>query len=304
MKNQKHIVACAVLGTFLFALSGCSHSPNSELVNEIHFSLDGISDVTISYDEEQVTFLESETDELIIKEYMTEDKDNYHAKVIQNSDSIKISEGGKPFFQGDFSRSIKVYLPIDYHDNLTVTTTDGDIDFTGVDLSLEALHIDSTAGTVRIDDVTAVTIYLSSTRGTLKLGNVEADQIKLITTSGNVTCDKLDGTVTYTSTSGTADIKSAVGSGNYKVNNSGTLNVVYTEVTGSLSFFNKNDNICVKLPKDLEFDFIATTKNGSISTSFQEDIAIDGQMTKGTVGNHPTVTVEVETKNGNIEVIQ
>ena len=111
---------------------------------------------------------------------------------------------------------------------------------------------------------------------------------------------ELNGAVTYTSTSGDIVVKSAVGSGSYRSNNSGNLKVTYTEVTGDLSFFNKNGGIELTLPQDLEFEFEATTKNGSVSTSFQGSISIDGRTTRGTVGNTPTATVKTETNNGNI----
>lgn len=121
---------------------------------------------------------------------------------------------------------------------------------------------------------------------------------------GSVICDRLAGKVEYTSTSGNADIKSAVGSGSYKANNSGSLDVEYTEVTGDLYFFNKNDDIDLTLPEDLSFEFEAETKNGSVSTTFQECITVDGRITRGAVGADPVVSVRLETNNGNIEVTQ
>ena len=303
MKIKKR-AACLAAAVGVLALSGCSHGQSAQLKNEITFSLDTISEVTISYDEEKVTFYESGNDELIIKEYMTGNKNSYHAKVEQSGDSIKISEGGKPFFKDGFYRYIEVYLPASYHEDLTVTTTDGDIDISRLEMSLNALRIDSTAGTVQLNTVDAQSLYLSTTSGVLDVDNLNADKIRIATTSGNFSCEKLDGNVTYTTTSGNTDIKSAIGSGNYKANNSGELNVVYTEVTGDLSFYNKNDSIHVTLPADLEFEFEATAKNGSISTTFQENVSIEGRTTSGTVGEHPTVTVKVETNNGNIEVEQ
>ena len=301
---KKIATGCAVLGMSALLFSGCSHSPNLRLVNELHFPLDAASEIQISYDEEPITFFKSETNKLIIKEYMTSDRERYYANVAQDRESITISEGAKPFFQGDFSRSIEVYLPTSYHQTLTVTTTDGDIDCTQTEFSLETLRMDSTAGTVQLDTVAASQIYLSTTKGTLDIGSLEANQIDITTTSGEVTCEKLNGAVTYKTTSGNADIKAAVGSGSYRAENSGTLNVVYTEVIGNLSFFNKNDAVQITLPKDLEFYFIATTKNGSISTPVQADTVVDGGTTKGTVGSNPTATVELETKNGRIEVTQ
>ncbi|WP_124067186.1 DUF4097 family beta strand repeat-containing protein [Clostridium sp. E02] len=301
---KKRITLSMALILCLLALIGCSKSNSSQEANELQFSLDGISSLTISYDEEKITFFENDGEDLIIKEYMTKNKSNYYAKVKQRNNNIHISEGGKPFFKKGFSRYIEVYLPKSYRENLTVTSTNGDIDFSGMNLNLSALRVDNSSGTVTLDHAVAFDIYLSSTSGKLNLGNIEANQIRLETTSGSVSCTELNGNVTYTSTSGNTDIKSAIGSGSYKANNSGKLNVVYTEVNGDLSFFNKNDNIILTLPASLEFKFEATTKNGSVSTNFQQDVTVNGRTTSGVVGYTPTVTVKVETNNGNIEVTQ
>lgn len=304
MKQKSILILCAVSFFVALTLAGCSNTKSPQLANELSFSLDGISDVTISYDEENMTFFEGEGNDLVIKEYMTTDKNSYHAKVQEQPQSIKVSEGGKPIFKDDFSRYIEVYLPSSFQNNLTVTTTNGNIDFSKVNLNLSALRVDSTSGTIQINNATAQKLHLSSTSGTLSLGNMKADTIRLETTSGNLTCDKLHGNVTYTSTSGNAEFKDVTGSGSYRADQSGQLKVTYTDVTGDLSLFNKNDSIDLTLPNDLEFNFQATTKNGSISTSFQGSIAMQGDTTSGTVGDTPSVTVSVETKNGSIEVSQ
>ncbi|MEY8353016.1 DUF4097 family beta strand repeat-containing protein [Lachnospiraceae bacterium 54-53] len=301
---KKTVLSCMTFILSLFAFAGCSNSESSQMANELRFSLKGISSLTISYDEEKVTFLESDGDDLVIKEYMTENKSSYYAKVTEHNESIRISEGGKPFFKNIFSRSIEVYLPESYHENLTVTSTDGDIDFTGMSLDLTMLRVDNSSGNVTLDHAAASDIYLSSARGTFDLGSIEANQIRLETTGGSVTCAELNGNVTYTSSSGNADIKSAIGSGSYKANNSGSLNVVYSEVNGDLFFFSKNGKITLTLPENLEFVLQATTKNGSLSTTFQQDITVDGPTAGGVVGDNPAVTVRVETNNGDIEVIQ
>lgn len=304
MKNTKNFICFYLIVFCLLTLAGCSNSQSPSVANEICFSLVGITDVTISYDEEQITFYQAEGDELIIKEYMTKNKSSYYANVKQSGDSIHISEGGKPFFKSGFSRRIEVFLPASYMDALKITTTDGDIDLSNVALQLTTLRIDSTAGTVDVKCAVASSIHLSTTSGTLNLGSLEAESIRLDTTSGNVSCDELIGNVEYTSTSGNADIRSAVGSGSYKANNSGKLNVNYVEVTGDLYFFNKNENINLTLPDSLSFEFEATTKNGSVSTTFGECIAVDGRTTRGIVGSDPTISVKTETNNGNIEVSQ
>lgn len=304
MKITKTIVYGIASILSLSALAGCTHSDVAESANELRFSLGDISEVSISYDEEAITFYEAEGNELVIKEYMSKNKKTYYADVKQDNNHIQISEGGKPFFNDGFTRYIEVYLPTSYSKNLTITTTDGAIDVSGVRLELSTLRIDSTKGNVQLSNASASNIYLSSTSGTLDLGRIKADNIRLETTSGNITCNKLMGEVAYTSTSGNLNVTSALGSGSYKISNSGKLEVLYTDVTGDLTFFNKNDNIDLTIPNDLEFKFKATSKNGSISTTFESDTKVDGRTTRGTIGDNPTVMIKTETNNGNIQVTQ
>lgn len=304
MKIKRIAAACLGAAVWGLALAGCSQDQPLKLANEISFSLNGISEIAVSYDEEEITFYESAGDKLTIKEYMTEDRSSYYARTDQSGGRIRISEGGKPLFGGDFLRCIEVYLPASYCENLKVTTTNGDIDISELGISLTELRIDSTAGTVCLGTAEAKTIYLSTTSGRIEAGELKADGIRIATTSGGFFCKKLDGDVAYTTTSGDANIEAAVGGGSYRNDNSGELNVIYTDVTGDLSFYNKNDAVSVTLPAGLEFQFEAVTKNGSVSTSFQECISTEGRTTSGIVGEHPTVTVKVETNNGKIEVKQ
>ena len=87
MKNTKNFICFYLIVFCLLTLAGCSNSQSPSVANEIRFSLEGITDVTISYDEEQITFYQAEGDELIIKEYMTKNKSSYYANVKQSGDS-------------------------------------------------------------------------------------------------------------------------------------------------------------------------------------------------------------------------
>lgn len=294
-----------LFGMFFFVvmlLTGCGGGKSGELSNELVFSLEGIEELEISYDDENISFYESEDDSLIVREYMSKDKKSYHAKVSENEKSIQISEGGKPFLKGGFTRYIEVYLPDSYSESLKVTTTEGNIDMSDLALELNSIRVDCTSGIFKIKEASAEDIYFSSTRGTMELGSLAGEQIKIETTQGGVSCEKTDGNVTYTSTSGNAEFMSANGSGTYKAENSGKLSVTYDEVNGDLYFFNKNDDVEVCLPEGLSFEFEAVTKNGSVNTDFQGDISADGDSVSGTVGNNPAVKIKAETKNGNIEV--
>lgn len=302
MKCSKIILLIMISAFAVSLLSACGKERSAELVNELSFSLDGIEDLVISYDEENISFFESENDNLIVREYMSEDKKAYYAKVSENKDHIQISEGGKPSVKSRFTRYVEVYLPMSYSENLEITTTDGDIDLTGMEIDLKLIRVDCTSGNFRLKKAEAENIYFSTTSGKLELGSIAGDQIKIESTSGEVSCERAEGNVVYTSTSGNAEFKSVSGLGIYETANSGKMSVVYDEVSGDLFFFNKNDDIEVVLPAALSFEFEALTKNGSVRTDFQEALSVDGDLTSGSVGSDPTVNIKLETKNGNIEV--
>lgn len=73
---------------------------------------------------------------------------------------------------------------------------------------------------------------------------------------------------------------------------------------GDLDFYNKNDKIEVTLPQALSFEFRAELKNGSLDTTFQENLERTGNTYKGVVGIQPAVAVKAKTNNGKIQVKQ
>lgn len=301
-KKSVALLFISVLG--FFSLTACAKAKVPQMANELRFPVDKIEALAISYDEEDIIFYQSEHDELIIREYMTENKKSYYAKVDEKNKNIQIREGNKPLFDAGFIRYVEVTLPKNYHNDLTVTSTSGKIDISDIDMELNEFHIDNTSGTTKIGNIKSCKSYLSSTSGIIELGNMQANVIEIKTTSGIVTCDKLSGDVTYTTTSGDIEVKSASGSGRYEASNSGKLKVVYDSVGGDLFFLNKNDDITLNLPKDLEFRFEAATKNGSVSTNFQQYLTMNDYTTSGVVGDEPTVTIKLDTNNGDISVMR
>lgn len=301
MKSKKIMLLFLLLSVGV-ALSACSRGRATKLINEIELSLDHIEELTISYDDENVSFLKGNNDKLIVREYMSEDKKSYYAKIRQKKTSIHISEGRKPFLNNGFKRYVEVYLPASYSQNLNINATDGNIDMSDIKLKMKSFRADCTSGTFKSGKIAAEDIYFSSTSGELELEDITGKHILIETTKGKVTCDKVNGNVVYTSTSGDAKFIHVSGSGTYKANNSGKLSVAYEEVTGDLFFFNKNDNVNVWLPEDLSFEFGANTKNGLIKTDFQVDLLVKEKSASGLIGTNPSVSVKVETKNGNIEV--
>lgn len=269
MKYLKISLAALISALSLISFSGCSNYSDTELSNEMTFDLDKISEISITYDDENITFYDSENDKLIIKEYMSKNKKSYHAKVQEKDNYIHISEGGKPALKSNFYRYIEVYLPKSYTKALTVGTTNGEINLSNIDISLEILNANTTSGIIQIN-------------------NAAASLINLSTTSGTIDCARLEGKVNYTSTSGSVNIKSAYGSGQYRSDNSGEMDIIYSSVDGDISLYNKNDDVNLTVPHDITFDIQAKSKNGTISAP-QSDTASAFKIT-------------AESVNGNINI--
>lgn len=300
MKGKRPIL-WAGLALALLTLAACSDG-QKETVNEMTFSLEGITQVTLSYDEELITFRPGTGDQLVVREYMTENKPAYRAKVTEKGTTLQLQEGGKPLFHGTFARRVEVLLPEDYGEGLTVTTTEGAIDLTEVALRVDRLRLESTAGTVQVGQAEVEEGTLATTSGVLAAEDLTGEKLTLTTTSGQIRCDRLTGTVDCRATSGAIQVDQARGGGSYRMENGGTLAVTYREVTGDLTLYNKNDSLQLTLPAELAFSFQASTKNGTITTDFPVNLSDEGRMAKAVVGGSPKIIIRAETKNGGISV--
>lgn len=318
MKNKK------LLFLFLpvFAmLSGCSKSGSCSMANEILFDLDGITEIFISYDEENINFYQAESDELVVKEYMSENKSSYYAKSVKQGSVIRISEGGKPVFKNDFKRYIEVYLPSEFDGDLSVSTTNGEIDYSDMEVCLNSLYMETTSGKISADSVSAPSIRLATTSGEIRCGALAAEQICLESTSGRIFCgeltaeelfiastsgetqiDRLSGYVEYVSTKGSLCVKSATGGGSYRAENSGNIELYYTNPESNISVYNKNGSILFRISEACSFEMEATAKNGRISFSDTIEYDIQGKSYFAKTGENPNARIRLETSNGAIEV--
>lgn len=286
------VICAAALGISLTA--GCKNDAKvAELVNEKNLSLSGIEVISVSYDEEDITFFQSSENELVIREYMTDCKPSYCAKIRYEGGRLEVSEGGKPFFKNNFFRYVEVGLPVRYEESLIVTTTSGTVDFSLATLDTKILRAETTSGKILISKAKADTMYLITTRGEIRSERIEGRKIKLESTSGNIVCEGLIGNVEYTSTNGSLSVHSAIGCGSYTANNSGELQILYEKLTGDLSMYNKNDDIELYLPADSVYSFLTETKNGTVRTEFENSSAVRDDF---------VFSVALKSVNGNINV--
>ncbi|MBE5965499.1 MAG: DUF4097 domain-containing protein [Lachnospiraceae bacterium] len=263
----------------------------AKLVNEQNISLDEISSISIEYHADDVIFYTSDTNELILKEYMsfTPDKDQL-ASVTKSGDILTIKSDNIRFYIGfirpaTYSRT-EVYLPSDYAGNLSVSTSSGDID-SDLIMQLASFKASSTSGDIKTNEVNADEIKLSSasgnitsklfqslakfeassTSGDIKIDEISADHINISTSSGSIILQKAEGKRQFTSTSGDIKILNGNGdstasstSGNITIkNNSGQLkatsssgDIKITALSGGGDFKTTSGNINLEFLEDIQ----------------------------------------------------
>lgn len=251
-KWKKTIAGCVLLFAGILA-AGCTGWKEERMVNEMVFDLQGISELAVTYDEDTILFYESRGEKLVVREYMTENKRRYYAHTDMEKSRIHISEGKRPFFKDGFTCRVEVWLPASYDRDLTVITTDGEIDMSQMKLTLDSLRAETTSGRIRLEQVEASCLEFASTRGSLDLGHICAGDIKIHTTEGEVKISRLEGKVNYTTTHGSLEVDEAVGSGGYHTSNDGLLQIRYVKADGDLQLYNKNGDIQLTLPPALGF---------------------------------------------------
>lgn len=95
---KKIITALLTLLCTISILGGCSplQIQEAELVNTETVALTGISDIATAYGSENITFFEGGDGTIVIKEYMSENKEKYYAQVSHSGASLVIQTGDRP----------------------------------------------------------------------------------------------------------------------------------------------------------------------------------------------------------------
>ncbi len=216
---------------------------NLELVNEQTVALNDIQMISIEYDADDVEFFASNTNELVLKEYMnfTPDEDQL-TQITQSRGRLKL-EGqiwnDVNWFSNTNRRSrMEIYLPADYQGALDTSTSSGNIT-SDLLLKLTALRLSASSGDININEVTAAKIDLS-------------------TSSGNITISKAEGSREFKASSGSIEVYGGAGDTS-ATNSSG--NITIESSTGLLEAEASSGNIVIKASSG---EKILSTTSGNI----------------------------------------
>jgi hypothetical protein len=287
----------------LFLLAGFTCLSAREalpLVNTETISLEGISALSIAYGHGDVILRESDSDSLVIREYMNKDNPRYHAEISRNAGTLRLRGGKRPWFFGFLIQSrAEIYLPPSFRENLRISNSSGNLSG-DVDLrAYKTIDVSVGSGSVLLNRLSGETVSIRVASGGLNVAGIEGysfvsvssgrleinelagpehrikvssgrtrigaleGNAKIEISSGSITVEKNRGRIDLDISSGSVMMENFSGEGNFELS-SGNLDLDARELTGDLRFRLSSGDVDIQLPAELAFHLDAVTNSGVV----------------------------------------
>jgi DUF4097 and DUF4098 domain-containing protein YvlB len=217
-------------------------NPDLILVNTRIINLDGTDTLSIRYGSDDVFLLESESEELVLKEYMTEDKNRYYAEVSQSAGTVSIKQGYRPWMDWKWKARAEIYLPRSFRENLLLTNSSGNLtgktdllDYRTLDISVssgyasfmrisaETLSARVSSGDLEILEAEGNSL-ISVSSGHMQIGELRGGEHRIKGSSGRTRIDTIRGGNTIEISSGNMDINRIEGDSSIEIK-SGSIQI-------------------------------------------------------------------------------
>lgn len=234
------ILLLLTIPTSLFA-TGIREDIN--LVNVMETAVQGITTIQIEYIPDKIIIRKNNDDKLMVKEYMSQDKQRFYGTLAKHGTTIQIRTGERPISPA-FQSCIEVLLPATYQGALAITTTSGKIDY-DFDGLISAFQAETTSGGIVFD-------------------NLSAQDSSLRSTSGRIAGTILEGPITIE-------------------NKSGSIQLSRDGEMGDCGIVSTSGKVQLTLPSTARFTYEITTVSGGISIPFPTDRKKDERIATGSV---------------------
>ncbi|MDR0688970.1 MAG: DUF4097 domain-containing protein [Spirochaetaceae bacterium] len=281
LKTRLNIKVMVILMTLSAAFQGFSSENNPENHSK-SINIRGVTSLVISYTTAHLTLLESDNDELVLKEYTNEQNPENFGNIFLEGSALSIIEGPR-MSPNQTNVKIDVYIPRSYRENCSI-------------------YINSGALTSE-KDLILKNLVIELSDGSITLGRVSAENIHIKSANGNIKMDYGEGSMRLDTISGSIVVQSARGAGTFKTS-LGRIAVGMAYVTGDLLFETGIGAIALSLPGELSFHVDALTGSGNIrlyAPDKQYRVNNSGPMNLS-VGSAPVCTIRSRTGVGNITI--
>lgn len=195
MMTMKKIRGAALaLFLFLGGLAGYAvdFSRDLPLVNSRTLSLEGVSTLSINYADDAVLIRESETGEVVLKEFMKTDRPRYYANISQSRGTLTIESGRRPWFNWSWKARIEIYLPRSFRENLRISTASGMLQAETDLLDYKTIDVSVSSGSVFYKRLSAETASVRVSSGALEVAGIGGNSFISIS-SGKLQIGDLSG---------------------------------------------------------------------------------------------------------------
>lgn len=280
-RRIRNLALALVLVTSMLTTTSC-FVDQTTLVNVATWSMSEVDRITLSYDTDNITLLESPSDEIVIKEYASKDDSRYYATITEDGSALSITGGLRPD-DPMFASYVELYLPDDYTGAVAIGTGSGVV-VSNISNDLSSLAVVTTDGTVTVNGLSAGSATVRTDSGAITMSGFSGT-LEGTTVSGNVKIASLDGAAVLSS-------------------QSGTLELVVAQLDGTVKMTTDSARIKLKVPEASRFAFSATTSSGSIRTPFDEDeiTSESDNAVEAAHGTSPTNDVVLHTSSAAITV--
>lgn len=252
------IVICIVLVIFLISVLTWGiifrkdfYGGDLNMVKEEQYPVENIEKIVVSTPRADVRVFRTDDEDIKIIQKASrkvKEKDLFVATV--DSDTLEIKDQRSGICIGFcFLPSIvyEIYIPNSYQNEISITTTSGDIKINALeeqysniklvsvsgDIKLDGriltdkLNLKTTSGDIQIGYVKSTSINMNSVSGDIEGGTIESNETTIKTTSGDIELDWISGEIEATSVSGDIELEyfNPIGNSNFKTT-SGEIEVM------------------------------------------------------------------------------
>jgi len=265
------IVVFAFFGVSqLFALG------NLDLVNTQTVDMNSVKTLNISYSSDNIFLLESDSDNLVLKEFMTRSSPVYFANIEKSQDAIRISNGVRPMF---IRTRIEIYVPKMFTDNLVFNLKSGNLT-SNYNMNYASINLSVSSGNMNVTSVSSENISVNASSGNIRINSCQG-KINAANKSGNITVDNFSG------------------SGRYSVN-SGNINLFINDIIGDLSLSANSGTINLMTNGDISYILDAEVRSGNIR--IPDFKAQTNAKAQHTIGSNAIYKISARCGSGNINI--
>lgn len=254
--------------------------------NEWTVNTDSLKDIKINLTQDDLVIKTTkEKDIKIVESSNYEISKREQLKISEESNSLNIYRDNKTLGWISFgrfkSRSIEIYIPEAYKENLIVNNNAGEVDVLS-NLNLDYFEIYQNVGNLNIEGNISCNKFFAK----LDVGSMDS---KIINTKE----------YNIKASVGAIDIEGLSGKGS--VNSSvGEIRCTIDKIDGNIDIKSSVGEVDLYISENLSFDIDAKSNVGEVDSYFQENI--DGKRIKSSVGTDISGTIKVRSDVGDINI--